>query len=94
MRRRTAVQMLGTLALLGPTAGTGLFAQGDKKEEKKEAPPAPQALQPPPDPKIKVGDTFPDFTLIDQNRNKVSLHDFKGKKNVAVAFVLFAFSHG
>lgn len=88
MRRRTAVQMLGALALLGPTAGTSLFAQGDKKEEKKEAPPAP------PEPKVKVGDTFPDFTLIDQNRNKVSLHDFKGKKNVAVAFVLFAFTNG
>ena len=88
MRRRTAVQMLGTLALLGPTAGTSLFAQGDKKEEKKEAPPAP------PEPKIKVGDTFPDFTLMDENWKKVSLHDFKGKKNVAIAFVLFAFSHG
>jgi cytochrome oxidase Cu insertion factor (SCO1/SenC/PrrC family) len=80
--------MLGTLALLGPTAGTSLFAQDDKKEEKKEAPPAS------PEPKVKVGDTFPDFTLIDQNRNKVSLHDFKGKKNVAVAFVFFAFTPG
>ena len=47
MRRRTAVQMLGTLALLGPTAGTSLLAQSDKKEEKKEAPPAPA---------LKVGD--------------------------------------
>ena len=36
MRRRTAVKMLGTLALLGPTAGTSLLAQGDKKEEKKK----------------------------------------------------------
>jgi cytochrome oxidase Cu insertion factor (SCO1/SenC/PrrC family) len=88
MRRRTAVQMLGTLALLGPTGGARLFAQGEKKEEKKEAPPAA------PEPKVKVGETFPDFTLIDQNRNKVSLHDFKGKKNVAVAFVVFAFTGG
>jgi len=75
--------MLGTLALLGPRAGTSLLAQ-----EKKEAPP------PPPEPNIKVGDTFPDFTLLDQNRNKVSLHDFKGKKNVVVAFVVFAFTGG
>jgi peroxiredoxin len=58
------------------------------QNEKKETPP------PPPEPKIKVGDTFPDFTLIDQNRNKVSLHDFKGKKNVALAFVVFAFTGG
>jgi cytochrome oxidase Cu insertion factor (SCO1/SenC/PrrC family) len=83
MLRRTAVKMLGTLALLGPRAGTSLLAQ-----EKKEAPP------PPPEPNIKVGDTFPDFTLLDQNRNKVSLHDFKGKKNVVVAFVVFAFTGG
>jgi len=61
---------------------------GQAQNEKKEAPP------PPPEPNIKVGDTFPDFTLIDQNRAKISLHDFKGKKNVAVAFVLFAFSSG
>jgi cytochrome oxidase Cu insertion factor (SCO1/SenC/PrrC family) len=86
MRRRTAVQMLGTLALLGPAAGTNLLAQSDKKEEKKEAPPAPA---------LKVGDVAPDFTLPDQTyKNKVSLHDFKGKKNVALAFYIFAFTGG
>ena len=85
MRRRTAVQMLGTLALLGPTAGTSLLAQSEKKE-KKEAPPAPA---------LKVGDMAPDFTLPDQTyKNKVSLHDFKGKKNVALAFYIFAFTGG
>ena len=47
-----------------------------------------------PAPKIKVGDTAPDFTLTDQNGNKVSLHDFKGKKNVALAFYIFAFTGG
>jgi cytochrome oxidase Cu insertion factor (SCO1/SenC/PrrC family) len=88
MRRRTAVQILGTLALLGPAGVNTMWAQGEKKDEKKEGPPSP------PEPKVKVGDTFPDFTLIDQNRNKVSLHDFKGKKNVAVAFVVFAFTPG
>ena len=82
MRRRTAVKMLGTLALMGPTAGTSLMAQGDKKE----APPAPA---------LKVGDEAPDFTLPDQTfKNKVSLHDFKGKKNVALAFYIFAFTGG
>ena len=86
MRRRTAVQMLGTLALLVPAAGTSLLAQSDKKEEKKEAPPAPA---------LKVGDVAPDFTLPDQTyKNKVSLHDFKGKKNVALAFYIFAFTGG
>lgn len=82
MRRRTAVKMLGTLTLLGPTAG--LFAQ-----EKKEKP------APPPPPALKVGDMAPDFTLRDQTfRNQVSLHDFKGKKNVALAFYIFAFTGG
>jgi cytochrome oxidase Cu insertion factor (SCO1/SenC/PrrC family) len=45
-------------------------------------------------PAVKVGDLAPDFTLTDQNGNKVSLHDFKGKKNVALAFYIFAFTGG
>ena len=47
-----------------------------------------------PAPTVKVGDVAPDFTLTDQNNNKVSLHDFKGKKNVALAFYIFAFTGG
>ena len=47
-----------------------------------------------PAPSVKVGDVAPDFTLTDQNGNKVSLHDFKGKKNVALAFYIFAFTGG
>jgi peroxiredoxin len=42
-----------------------------------------------------VGDVAPDFTLRDQTFQKqVSLHDFKGKKNVALAFYIFAFTGG
>ena len=52
-----------------------------------------QANEMPP-PKIKVGDMAPDFTLEDQNGKKVSLHDFRGKKNVALAFYIFAFTGG
>lgn len=47
-----------------------------------------------PPPKIKVGDMAPDFTLEDQNGNKVSLHEYRGKKNVALAFYIFAFTGG
>jgi len=47
-----------------------------------------------PPPKIKVGDMAPDFTLQDQNGNKVSLKEFRGKKNVALAFYIFAFTGG
>jgi len=53
------------------------------------------ADQPPtPDPKIKVGDTAPDFKLRDQNGKDVSLSDFRGKKNVVLAFYVFAFTGG
>jgi cytochrome oxidase Cu insertion factor (SCO1/SenC/PrrC family) len=49
---------------------------------------------PVPPPKIKVGDMAPDFTLEDQNGKKVSLSEFRGKKNVALAFYIFAFTGG
>ena len=45
-----------------------------------------------PAPEVKVGDVAPDFTLVDQNGKPHSLHDYKGKKNVAVAFYVWAFS--
>jgi cytochrome oxidase Cu insertion factor (SCO1/SenC/PrrC family) len=81
MRKRTAVLLLWVLALGIQQGGSRLWAQGDKKE-------------PPPEPKFKVGDTAPDFTLTDQEGKKVKLSDFKGKKNVALAFYVFAFTGG
>ena len=53
-----------------------------------------RAADTPPPPTVKVGDMAPDFTLTDQNGNKVSLQDFRGKKNVALAFYIFAFTGG
>jgi len=47
-----------------------------------------------PVPSVKVGEMAPDFTLKDQNRKDVSLRDFRGKQNVALAFYVFAFSPG
>jgi peroxiredoxin len=41
---------------------------------------------------LKVGDSAPDFTLPDSKNNKVTLSDFRGKKNVVLAFFPFAFS--
>jgi cytochrome oxidase Cu insertion factor (SCO1/SenC/PrrC family) len=49
---------------------------------------------PPPDPKIKVGDTAPDFSLRDQSGKEVKLSDFRGKKDVVLAFYVFAFTGG
>jgi peroxiredoxin len=45
----------------------------------------------------KVGDMAPDFTLkhFDGNELKdVKLSDYRGKKNVVVAFYIFAFTGG
>lgn len=64
-------------------AGLPLLAQEPKKE--------PEPL------KIKVGDVAPDFTLLaydGKGVKPVSLHDFRGKKNVVVAFFVFAFTGG
>lgn len=47
--------------------------------------------------KIKVGEMAPDFTLLEydgQHVKPVSLHDFRGKKQVALAFFVFAFTGG
>jgi peroxiredoxin len=43
---------------------------------------------------LKVGDKAPDFTLPDQNGNKVKLSNFLGKKNVVLAFYVLAFTGG
>jgi len=72
--------LLASLLLLA------LAAAAQQKEAAKEAPP--------PAPKIKIGDTAPDFTLKDQNGNDVSLASFRGKKNVVLAFYVFAFTPG
>ena len=53
--------------------------------------PAPAPLPPS---KFKVGDVAPDFELVDTNRNKVKLSDFRGKKNVVLAFYVLAFTGG
>jgi hypothetical protein len=55
-----------------------------------------QAKTPEP-PKLKVGDTAPDFKLqyFDGTDLKdLSLSQYRGKKNVVVAFYIFAFTGG
>jgi cytochrome oxidase Cu insertion factor (SCO1/SenC/PrrC family) len=47
--------------------------------------------------KLNVGDLAPDFTLktmTSDGLKDVSLHDYKGKKNVVLAFYVFAFTGG
>ncbi len=66
-------------------AALGAVCVAGMAQEKKMAPP---------EPAIKVGEAAPDFKLTDQNGKDVKLSDFKGKKNVALAFYVFAFTGG
>ena len=81
MKRYSGV--LAGLLLAGSlvvTSASPLFAQSEK------APEVP-----------KVGDTAPDFTLhyFDGNDLKeMKLSDYRGKKNVVLAFYIFAFTGG
>lgn len=43
---------------------------------------------------LKVGDTAPDFTLLGDDWNAVKLSDYRGKKNVILAFYVLAFTGG
>jgi cytochrome oxidase Cu insertion factor (SCO1/SenC/PrrC family) len=51
------------------------------------APAAPQTT-------LKVGQPAPDFTLTDTAGKPIKLSDFKGKKNVILAFYVLAFTGG
>jgi hypothetical protein len=65
-----------------------LLAQ-NKPQNKAEKEPAPV--------KLKVGDMAPDFTLLafdGKELKKISLQDYRGKKSVALAFFVFAFTGG
>lgn len=73
------VQAAIVAAALSVSCATGIA------QEKKHAPP---------EPSIKVGDVAPDFKLTDQNGKDVKLSDYRGKKNVALAFYVFAFTGG
>jgi len=81
--RRRILILLFAIVVLGPPLGVQQLQAGN--QEKKEALP---------EPAIKVGDEAPDFTLRDTKMKEVSLHDFRGKKNVALAFYIFAFTGG
>ncbi len=48
----------------------------------------------PPSTTLKVGDQAPDFTLPATDGKKVTLSEFRGKKNVVLAFFPAAFTGG
>jgi len=43
---------------------------------------------------LKAGDTAPDFTLLSNTWTPVKLSDYRGKKNVILAFYVLAFTSG
>jgi cytochrome oxidase Cu insertion factor (SCO1/SenC/PrrC family) len=43
---------------------------------------------------LKTGDMAPDFTLLDNQWKQVHLSDYRGKKNVVLAFYVLAFTEG
>lgn len=58
--------------------------------------PAPSPSPQPAAPKthLKVGQEAPEFALTDTEGKEVKLSDFKGKKNVVLAFYVLAFTGG
>jgi hypothetical protein len=84
MQKRLSTLLGGSLlsCALAVTAAAPAVAQGSSTE--------PMSMP-------KVGDVAPDFTLkyFDGNDLKdVSLSQYRGKKNVVVAFFIFAFTGG
>ena len=82
MRKAALSLALAVLAVAALVCPPSTFAQAKAAQEG------------PPPLTIKVGDKVPDFTLKDQNGKDVSLHDYLGKKNVVLAFYVFAFTGG
>ena len=79
-RRTTVMSCLLVAAFVSAPLAQRLSAQGSA-----------------PDMKLKVGDAAPDFKLKyfdGSNLKDVSLSDYRGKKNVVVAFYIFAFTGG
>ena len=79
--QRKRIGVLAMALLLFVTAASPTFAQTKKEDSGMP----------------KVGDMAPDFTLkhFDGNDLKdVKLSDYRGKKNVVLAFYIFAFTGG
>ena len=81
-----------SLFLLLVTLAVSAFAQQTTTPAPPAAAPAPQPA--PPRTHLKVGQPAPEFTLTDTEGKEVKLSDFKGKKNVVLAFYVLAFTGG
>jgi len=99
-RKFLSFALLGALASAAsaqqPQTPAPAQAQGAPPAAAQNAPPAQAQNTPPAAPKthLKVGDPAPDFTLSNTKGEKVKLSDFKGRKNVVLAFYVLAFTGG
>ena len=101
MKRSSAtVSVIIALTLLclscqksAPPTGEGANANstnstgGAQANSASQQPTAPQT-------QLKVGDRAPDFALTDTEGQTVKLSDYRGKKNVVLAFYVLAFTGG
>ena len=92
-------KILSVIFLLA--AASMAMAQGDPPKSSAPVTPSKPAAPPPaPHTNLKVGMAAPDFTLPstivgpDKKTVRYKLSDFKGKKNVVLAFYVFAFTGG
>jgi AhpC/TSA family protein len=84
--KKTGLTALALWLLMLPIL-TGISRSAQASDKGKETPP----------PALKVGDTAPDFKLQyfdGKSLKDVSLADYRGKKNVILAFYIFAFTGG
>lgn len=94
-RSSVVVSLVLGLALCGLSCRKSEQAPGDRAGANAAntagaAPGQPSA----PQTQLKVGDRAPDFELTDTEGQKVRLSDYRGKKNVVLAFYVLAFTGG
>ena len=93
MTRRVLALIFLLAAMVTVAAAQSAPTQGAAPTKPATPPPAPHT-------NLKVGDPAPDFnlpsTIVDANSKTVryKLSDFKGKKNVVLAFYVLAFTGG
>jgi hypothetical protein len=95
---RRALSIVFILAAASMAAAQS--ASTTSTEKPAQTPAQPKATPMAPHTSLKVGQAAPDFTLPssisgpDGRKIRYTLSDFKGKKNVVLAFYVFAFTGG
>lgn len=93
MKRKflSLLSLLAALSVAACTQATQPAAPANQTQAATNAAASPPAA---PKTQLKVGDPAPDFTLANTKGEQVKLSDFRGKKNVVLAFYVLAFTGG